>query len=150
MTKPKFIHSASLVEALKTLINVENLENETGFLFVADSDPDLVPSDQVQLGAQLALYAQENYCDIFFGAYESQTLEGLSGFVYTAGINEENAVERLRRRAQSLQMERSDDETLASIQDILWPNGDPNQEWSAGTIDLVAQRLRDAGLAPRV
>lgn len=152
MKIPKFHHSAPLVEALKTISNVEDLENKDGFLFVTDSDPDQVASDQVQRSAELTRLAIQYGVDIYYGAYESKTVEGLYGFVYIAATTDTGAVKEIQRRvkeARKSSMKVSDHPVLAAIQNILWPGGDGDHEWDSETIARIAQVVDDAGLSPR-
>lgn len=39
-------------------------------------------------------------------------------------------------------------EVVRCLQATLWPNGNPDFEWSPDTIDAVAGILNDAGLGP--
>ena len=156
MKTPEFIHSLPLVEALKTISNVEDLENEDGFLFVADSDPDLVASDLVQRSAQLTQIAIQYGVDVYYGAYESKTVEGLYGFVYIAATTDAGAIKEIQRRVEFSQktpkftMKMSDHPVLAAIQNTLWPDGDVEHEWDGDTVVRIAQALEAAGLSPRV
>jgi len=40
------------------------------------------------------------------------------------------------------------EDTLRELAEVLWPEGDPDHEWSADTIDEVARVLTDAGFRP--
>ena len=39
-------------------------------------------------------------------------------------------------------------EIVRAVQNTLWPDGDPDHEWDAETIEAVARVLSDAGLMP--